>query len=433
MNKAATRGLNVGLSVLACMGLLFLLQPTLKAQFIGYANYTFNGTTTCANENRGPDSIATVVNSADQMARSGELAGYSGPICTSTTGSNDVFNSKNWSTLSTYAAYKAIEGTTSATYIYWAVDMKAGLFFTGPDLLILFQGKKNGNGPVQGYVIARFGYKDNSNVWQWTSWTEGTSLNSWSGDHWSLTNATVHDFRFKWSVPSPSNTYTRVEFQLHGFNESLAGGQGDGFQIDDMVVLGADSPSPVQLVSFTSALNGRNVELKWRTATEVNNYGFEIQRSTDSKSWEPIGFMDGRGTVNSPQSYSYTDPVTPAMQKAGSLYYRLRQVDRDGGQEYSPVVLVKTDIAKGVNLIGNYPNPFNPSTTIAFSLDQKQRVSLAVYDLRGTEVARLIDDETLDAGFHSMVFSPGSLSSGTYLYTLSTPEGNFNSRMQITK
>lgn len=433
MNIPATRGLKSGLIVFACIGASLLLQPTLNAQFIGYANYTFDGTTSCSNENRGPDSVATDVQSGDPMKRSGETAGYSGPICTSTTGSNDLFNSKNWSTLTTYTAYKAVEATLSATYIYWAFDMKPGLYVTGPDLPIHFVGKKNGSGPDQGYIIARFGYKDGSNVWHWTSWIEGTSLNSWSGDHWILPNSAQKEFRFKWSVPGPANTYTRVEFQLHSFDESAAGGQGDGFQIDGMVVLGSDSPTPVQLVSFSSALNGRNVELKWRTATEINNYGFEIQRSTDSKNWDPIGFTEGRGTVNSPQSYSYTDPLTPSLQNAGLLYYRLRQTDRDGGQEYSPVVLVKTNIAKGVSLIGNYPNPFNPSTTIAFSLDQKQRVSLAIYDLRGTEVARLIANEPLDAGFHAMVFTPGSLASGTYIYTLYTPEGNFHSRMQITK
>ena len=68
-----------------------------------------------------------------------------------------------------------------------------------------------------------------------------------------------------------------------------------------------DSPLPVELAFFTAKLNGSNVELRWRTETEVNNYGFDIERTKDNSDWLMIGFVEGHGNSNSPKQYSFID------------------------------------------------------------------------------------------------------------------------------
>ncbi len=442
------RSIGIGF-LLLCVGLFLAAAPPASAQWMGYANFTFKGTYTCADENgytplgsRYPDSLGAHVEWTTGMFRTGDdttgfgLAnGWSGPVCIATTSSNNKYNSKNWSPQIDYASYQAAIGSNpkAATYIFWVVQMDPGYYLTpvsgGPDIYIHFMGKKNGSGPDQGYMEVLFWDASGNQYGPY----QMTGMNTWSpGNVWLNTNSSQKEFRFSYDN-LPVDTYVRAEFRLHAFNQSSSGGQGDGFQIEGVVTLGPDNPSPVQLVSFTSTLNGGRVDLKWKTATEINNYGFEVQRSTDSKSWNPIGFVDGKGTVNTPQIYSFSDPLTPDLLKAPAIYYRLRQIDRDGTQEFSAIVQVSTRVATGVRLMGNYPNPFNPSTTILFSLDRKMPVSLIVYDLRGAEVARLVNNETLDAGVHSVVFLPSSLASGTYLYTLSTPGMNLHSVMQIMK
>jgi len=79
-----------------------------------------------------------------------------------------------------------------------------------------------------------------------------------------------------------------------------------------------------------------------------------------------------------------------------------------------------------------YPNPFNPSTTIRFSIEEQGYVQLMVYDVLGREVRRLVDS-VQDSGSHEVTFSSGDLPSGTYLYRLETPDGALTQRMLLLK
>ena len=125
------------------------------------------------------------------------------------------------------------------------------------------------------------------------------------------------------------------------------------------------TPVPVELTSFTANVRENIVMLEWVTATEVNNYGFDLERQTGNKqsavsNWEMIGFIEGHGNSNSPKQYSFTDKNLIG----GSLFkYRLKQIDNDGTYEYSDEIeieIIPTEFA----LYQNYPNPFNPSTKI---------------------------------------------------------------------
>jgi photosystem II stability/assembly factor-like uncharacterized protein len=196
---------------------------------------------------------------------------------------------------------------------------------------------------------------------------------------------------------------------------------------------------PIQLASFTAALVGNNaVRLNWTTISEINNYGFEIQRAIGN----PSGFLTltgsfipGHGTTNEPQHYTFTDHNVPS----GRLYYRLKQIDLDGTINYTEPISI--DIVTGVDdeilptkfaLKQNYPNPFNPSTIIEFSVPCAGFVSLKVYDLLGREVATIINEE-MSQGTYTKTFYGENLSSGVYWYRLTAGTSSETKKLILSK
>ena len=127
---------------------------------------------------------------------------------------------------------------------------------------------------------------------------------------------------------------------------------------------GLNEPLPVELTSFTASTDKNAIDLNWETKTEVNNYGFNVERRINDGDWDSIAFIEGNGNSNSPKEYSYIDKDIFA---GGSKFqYRLKQIDNNGSFEYSDVVEI--EVVPPDELSQNYPNPFNPSTTIRFSL-----------------------------------------------------------------
>ncbi len=193
-------------------------------------------------------------------------------------------------------------------------------------------------------------------------------------------------------------------------------------------------PLPVQLSSFTVTAVKNNVQLNWHTATEVNNYGFEVERrvvkseQSTVNSWQKIGFVIGAGTSNAPKEYSYTDAVV----SSGNYIYRLKQIDVDGLFKYSQSVEVSLMKTAEFALDQNYPNPFNPSTVISYTLPVNSFVMLKVYSMLGKEVATLVN-ETKDAGSYAASFNGAQLSSGTYFFKLTTNQFSSVRKMVLTK
>ena len=181
----------------------------------------------------------------------------------------------------------------------------------------------------------------------------------------------------------------------------------------------SNEPLPVELTSFTADINSNNVNLNWKTATEVNNNGFEIQRAavrgqrSEVISWEKIGFVEGHGNSNSPEEYSFSDKNLTGGTK---FIYRLKQIDDDGQYEYSKELEVEV-VPKQFALYQNYPNPFNPTTNIKFDLPEASKVELNVYNILGEKVATLLN-KTLEAGYQQVQFNGRDLASGTYIYRI---------------
>ncbi len=171
-------------------------------------------------------------------------------------------------------------------------------------------------------------------------------------------------------------------------------------------------PIPVEFTTFAANVAGEKIELTWETATETNNKGFEVERSSDDVSFASIGFTDGNGTSAEAHSYSFVDHHATS----GTYYYRLKQVDFDGTSAYSEVVEVEF-VPTEFSLGQNYPNPFNPATKIKFALPVAAKVSVKVYNVVGQQVAGLINGQ-FETGLHEVEFDASKFSSGVYFYTI---------------
>lgn len=207
----------------------------------------------------------------------------------------------------------------------------------------------------------------------------------------------------------------------------------------------SNQPLPVELTSFTALIQNKSINLKWQTATEVNNYGFEIQRQkieirNQNSEWETLGFVQGYGNSNSPKEYLFEDKNP----QVGKLQYRLKQIDFGGTYEYSNTVEVNFDAPVNFSLDQNYPNPFNPETTIQYTIPSietrrggsLQHVILKVYDMLGREVATLVNTYQ-PTGNYSVEFDAssagGGLPSGVYIYTIKAGEFSQTKKMIVLR
>ncbi|NWF90926.1 MAG: T9SS type A sorting domain-containing protein [Ignavibacteriaceae bacterium] len=214
------------------------------------------------------------------------------------------------------------------------------------------------------------------------------------------------------------------------------------FDPDNQIVLKTATlqqipPVPVELTSLSASSNGSIVLLKWSTATEVNNRGFEIERSLTQTlsegegfySWEKIGFVKGNGTSTLPKEYSLVDVV----HKFGKYAYRLKQIDFDGSFSYSKEVIVEAGVKPDEFVLEqNYPNPFNPTTFIKFTLPEASKVNLSVYNSLG-ELVNVLAFGEYEAGTYERVFNASGLASGVYIYVLKTGEVVLKQKMILTK
>ncbi len=173
------------------------------------------------------------------------------------------------------------------------------------------------------------------------------------------------------------------------------------------------APLPVNLSSFTSNINGRNVKLNWITTSEQNNAGFDVERKTLAGVWIKTGFVQGKGTTATSSNYSFEDKNL----KAGKYNYRLKQIDVNGNFEYHSLnSVLEIGLPTKFDISQNYPNPFNPTTKVDFQLPVDSKVSILVYDMTGREIKTLLNNELRTAGYYTAEFNGSSFASGTYFY-----------------
>lgn len=204
-------------------------------------------------------------------------------------------------------------------------------------------------------------------------------------------------------LPNLPTTTARIKVEAVGnvfFDLSNA-----NFTIEDFV--------PVELTAFFAMNVENGIMLKWTTASEKNNSGFMIERSTNKAEFSDITFINGNGTTTEISDYQYVDQIS----NPGTYYYRLKQIDFDGSTNYSNIVEAEVEGPEVFVLSQNYPNPFNPSTMIKFTLPVDSHVSIELFNTLGEKVDELTD-RNYSIGNHEINFDASELSNGVYYYKI---------------
>lgn len=184
------------------------------------------------------------------------------------------------------------------------------------------------------------------------------------------------------------------------------------------------APLPVVLTAFNATRNDQNTQVTWSTASEKNSAGFEVQVSTDGAYFRKIAFVSSQhGDATKAQNYSYLDTEA---NKSGVRYYRLRQVDNDGKQEFSPVRAVSfSGVAEGLaTALLAYPNPYGTSDAVKLAIQTTSVGSarLLVSDLMGREVANQTFT-TVNGVTEVSLDKAASLSAGSYFAQVTLASG----------
>ncbi|RQO29672.1 hypothetical protein DBR32_15550 [Taibaiella sp. KBW10] len=222
------------------------------------------------------------------------------------------------------------------------------------------------------------------------------SATSFSTSAYSLDS--VGQYRFAWKITSP----------LGGCISS------------DTVSFQVTCPLPVSLISFSADKQNNKVDLQWITASEENNWGFEIERSADSKDWTLIGAvrsLSSTGTTHFQSLYKYAD-LEPLE---GDNFYRIKQKDYDGKFTYSPVRLVTFSQVGALSL---FPNHTRESVTIK---GLKGAASISIYNTKGQLVYSAKGHEG------SMLLNLKQLPAGIYICTVADTNGSQIAKLTIVK
>jgi len=273
-------------------------------------------------------------------------------------------------------------------------------------------------------------------TWDGSNWVRDarrtTSLNSddlpdntltedWDGSDW------VNDAQsnFFYTTDGGTEKFERI------VNEDWDDGN-DQWVNNDRIRFSYNSIIPVELARFEAERSGEGaVRLKWQTASETNNSGFEVQRQSESgASWTTAQFVEGAGTTSKPQSYQFTDRDVPY--EAETVRYRLKQVDLDGSTDLSKVVEVRLGAPDRLALQAPFPNPSQNQATVRYELPEATEVQLGVYDLLGRRVATPVDGQK-NAGRSQFQFRTQQLPSGTYILRLQAAEQTRTQRLTVVK
>jgi len=197
------------------------------------------------------------------------------------------------------------------------------------------------------------------------------------------------------------------------WNHNITGTENATF--DEIYISDPGGVNHVEMKTFSGMIQSNNVNLKWITSKEINCSGYEIFRM-DIKNgiWQIIGFIEGRNN-NYETEYSFSDKNL----QSGNYHYKLRQIDYNGNDAlYYLNEIINIGVPSKLTLAQNFPNPFNPVTKINFSLPENSRVTLKIYDVKGKEIAVLINNEMQSANYYTVEFNGRNLASGVYFYSL---------------
>lgn len=241
----------------------------------------------------------------------------------------------------------------------------------------------------------------------------GTAVSLAAGPHLLLAlygeNTGNNRFRISYSGPDTGNTTITVPVSALCSRQPSSSA--------------SSSPLPVVLTAFTAQADGRAARLNWRTATELRNDHFDLERSRDGVAFQKLVEVKGAGSSSSVHDYSYRD-ANAAEMGGGKVYYRLRQVDLDGSSEYSPVHTV----AFGVGAAGFvlFPNPAQQRVGLQLSLAAAGTISLT--DLAG----RVVMQQAIEADATQPSLDLSTLATGIYVVQVTQNGQHFTQKLVHT-
>lgn len=226
-----------------------------------------------------------------------------------------------------------------------------------------------------------------------------------------------------------SSTWTEAAAMVSGAGPWTA--TASGIPEVSKYYVGMSNPLPVELRAFTAHRSADVVQLRWETASELMNNGFDVERSLSGESWEAIGWVPGAGTSHTPRSYAWLDTLTANAREALRIQYRLAQVDADGSVRYSPVVEVwreERPLPRGT--VNVYPQPLRDKATITFMLAEADVLHIQLFTAAGTMLRTIQEAGYYAAGTHSVGVDVSTLPAGSYFVVLRGAKGSA-SRMLV--
>jgi hypothetical protein len=191
---------------------------------------------------------------------------------------------------------------------------------------------------------------------------------------------------------------------------------------------------PVEMTRFTATGAGSAAELRWETASETKNAGFEVQHaagdSTSGAAWETLGFVESNvqgGTTTEPQTYRFrTEDLTP-----GPHRFRLRQVDLDGTAHLSDVVRLRLRMETALRLTPPTPNPARQHATLRFGAREVAAATVVVYDALGRKIRTLHEGPLPNGRLQTTRLDAGRLPSGVYFVRLTAGDQTKTRRLTV--
>ncbi|MEO6613506.1 MAG: T9SS type A sorting domain-containing protein [Chitinophagaceae bacterium] len=210
---------------------------------------------------------------------------------------------------------------------------------------------------------------------------------------------------------------TIITLRLYGWGASALSGSFALGRLagNDLAIGGSNIVVPVLLSSFTGTNEGRFNRLRWSTATELNNLGFEVQRSATGIQYNVIGFVNSlasAGNSNNSLDYSFID-TTPAGTKQ---YYRLRQVDIDNHSKLSPILLIKGEKPLLVTIDALFPNPAADKVNVSLMAPANDKFTIIVMDINGRTMLR--QNGSVETGNTIVTIDISRLNKGFYFLKL---------------
>ena len=208
-----------------------------------------------------------------------------------------------------------------------------------------------------------------------------------------------------------------VQMNVTEFSEFWLGGSQDGYAL------------PVEMIYLEAeAMNNDSIQVRWATASEINNREFDVERSTDGNTWATIAVVAGHGNSTVENDYVYNDlNVVPEVR----YYYRLKQVDNNGNYQYTDVVQAMINGTGAFAVMNFVPNPTSGNTQLTVVTTKNQEITVDFYDMLGQKV--LSSDQQIVAGTNRIDFDLHRFAAGTYSAVVTSENQLYTKKLVITK